>query len=366
MSNRTGEYDADLARNGHPIHKAEQPELNIVTFDELAEKYPRLKPSVIDGIARQGEVVNMIANPKVGKSWLAYLLALCIICGRDWLDTFPVTRGRVLIIDNELHKETISNRIPKVAEALGIHANEYEDHLEILSLRGRLTNFHGIHEVINRIEMGTYQVIITDAYYRMLPEGVSENDNAQIAGIYNTIDKYAAKTDAAWFLIHHATKGSQSEKRVTDVGAGAGSQSRAADAHLVLREHEETGNVVLDAAVRSFPPVKPIVLQWNFPIWTKRADLDPALLKGRLTKGDQRQQDKDAEGKRDIINVLRNWDAETDNEATPNRITEKSPYGGERTRNLLAKLLHSDDVKRKPIIVKHNKTHEYYLPDDNE
>jgi hypothetical protein len=199
----------------------------------------------------------------------------------------------------------------------------------------------------------------------MLPQGTSENDNAQIAGIYNTIDNYAASTDAAWFLIHHSTKGSQSDKRATDVGAGAGSQSRAADCHLVLREHEEAGFVVLDAAVRSFPPVEPIVLEFVFPVWRPVDHLDPGKLKGKLSKNEQRQQDNDAEGCLKIVSILLNWNTNQDGEATPNRIADKSPYGRTRTRNLLSKVLHSGDVIRESITIKGNQTHVYSLAEDS-
>ena len=80
-------------------------------------------------------------------------------------------------------------------------------------------------------------------------------------------------------LVHHSTKGNQSGKAVTDVGAGAGSQSRATDTHLVLRPHEQDGVVVLDAAVRSWPPVMPRCLRWTFPVWTPDDALDPAALR---------------------------------------------------------------------------------------
>lgn len=36
-----------------------------------------LKPVVIDGILRKSEIMNLIAAPKTGKSWLTLHLALC-------------------------------------------------------------------------------------------------------------------------------------------------------------------------------------------------------------------------------------------------------------------------------------------------
>src|SRR5690606_5676173 len=90
---------------------------------------------------------------------------------------------------------------------------------------------------------------------------------------------FADRLGCCFVLIHHSTKGSQSGKSVTDVGAGAGAQSRATDTHLVLRPHEENGVVVLDAAVRSWPPIDPTCLRWSFPVWSVDDSLDPAALK---------------------------------------------------------------------------------------
>ena len=47
-----------------------------------------------------------------------------------------------------------------------------------------------------------------------------------MANIYNQIDWCADQLGCSFVLIHHASKGNQSVKSVTDVGSGAGSQSR--------------------------------------------------------------------------------------------------------------------------------------------
>ena len=114
-----------------------------------------------------------------------------------------------------------------------------------------------------------------------------------MASVYNTIDSYAAHLDCAFVLIHHTSKGNQAMKSVTDVGAGAGAQSRATDTHLVLRPHEERGVVVMDSVVRSFPPVDPVCLRWNFPVWNYDASLDPENLDGKLDEPAKRQEQPD-------------------------------------------------------------------------
>ncbi len=85
--------------------------------------------------------------------------------------------------------------------------------------------------------------------------------------IYNLIDRYALQLGCCFVLIHHSSKGNQSGKAVTDVRTGAGSQSRATDTHLIPRPHEEPGAVVVDAAVRSWPPIEPRCLRWEFPVF---------------------------------------------------------------------------------------------------
>ena len=69
--------------------------------------------------------MNIIAAPKIGKSWLVTGLALALPTGRLWLNTFESQQGQVLLIDHELHAPTIANRIPKVADARGNPLSEY-------------------------------------------------------------------------------------------------------------------------------------------------------------------------------------------------------------------------------------------------
>jgi hypothetical protein len=301
--------------------------------------------------------MNLISVSKVGKSWLVYMLALSVIHARLWLETFQCVGGKVLIIDNELHKATLVNRIRKVAEAMGIEPYEYEDDLDIVALRGNLTDLHGLREVIEQ-SAGTYNMVIVDAWYRMLGN-INESDNGAMTSLYNVADEYAATSGAAWTLVHHSSKGSQSDKRTTDVGSGAGAMSRAADTHLVLREHEDDGLMVLDGKVRSFAPIQPLALRWNFPLWRPDAFADPKLLKGRKSDGEQRQDERDQEGMEVIFDIVAEWNTEVDREPTPNRITEKSPYGTTRSRGLLSKLLHAERVTREPVKLRGQETHIY-------
>jgi hypothetical protein len=335
--------------------------LEIVTFEQLHRDFPRLNPPVIDGLARLGEIINIIANSKFGKSWLVYAVLLCIIAGRRVFDRFSTLQGRCLLIDNELHPQTLSHRIPQVAAELGINFDEYQHLLDILPLRGNLCSLQDLAAgELAKIEPGTYRLIAFDAKYRFATPGVSENDNSAEALFYNLADQIAAQTGAAILFVHHSSKGSQTDKRVVDVGAGAGSQSRAADAHVILREHEEPGVAVLEAAVRSFAPVEPLALRWQFPLWTPDSTVDPAKLKGRLTQQQRQQTDKDREGVDHILTRLRQ------SPATARDLRERTGLSRERQDRLLDLLVSQGRIGSREITKKGNNCREYFIIEPND
>ena len=273
----------------------------ISSSEDIGAAKPTLREPIIEGIVRRGETINLIAAPKTGKSWLAIDLGLAVATGRKWLGNASTQRGDVLLIDNELHRETLAHRIHSVRQAREISVGDSAGFF-YSAVRGRGFHFGNVDRFFDGVGPGQFQLIVLDAYYRFIPPGHSENDNAQVASLYNRIDGWAEELDCAFVLIHHSTKGDQAGKAITDVGAGAGSQSRAADSHLVIRPHECAEHVVLDAVTRSFKPIQPTTLKWTFPVWNAVA-LEPRL-KIEKGRGDQRQENRDAEGVRLIVDWL--------------------------------------------------------------
>ena len=250
------------------------------TLEELDEEFPELHKPLIHGLLREGETMNVIAAPKTGKSWLVMNLALAIALGKDWMG-FPCEQGKVLIIDNELHPNTTAYRFRSMLAKLGIPRSAVNPFLHIENQRGMLETIQSLSAQIEELKKEDYKLIIIDAFYRAVPQGTNENDNGSITALYNLLDRYAGTLNSAFALIHHTSKGNQSQKSVTDVGAGAGAQSRAADTHLVLRPHKEKGVIAVDCAVRSFAPIRPFCLRFDWPVWYRDDDLNPEDLEGK-------------------------------------------------------------------------------------
>lgn len=80
-----------------------------------------------------------------------------------------------------------------------------------------------------------------------------------------------------------------------------------------------------------------------------------------MTKNEERQVDRDREGFIAIAEVLKNWNRD-DGPATPNRLTGQLPFGKDRTRNLLDKMVYAGELESQAIEVRGNKTLDYFLP----
>lgn len=229
---------------------------------------------LIEGLLRRGEVCNIIAAPKVGKSWLVYNIALAVSTGREFLGYKASRPLRVLIVDNELHMEELTWRVGQVADALKC---DPEDNLQFNLLRGSNVDIDALDTKLDECGGSQYDIIVIDAFYRILPKGMSENDNASMTQIYNKLDSLASKNEASIINIHHSSKGNQGDKGVTDVGAGAGAISRAADTHMVIREHVEEKHVVIEAVTRSGLSPAPVAAEFRFPLWIHKPDMDPTV-----------------------------------------------------------------------------------------
>jgi hypothetical protein len=275
----------------------------ILTAGELYDTVDWSLPEpVVDGLCRRGEVMNFISGSKVGKSWAVYQLALSLAVGRPWLG-FETKRGRSLIIDNELMQSNLLGRLARVGHAMQLEKEEWQGQVSILSLRGALLDIDGISRIVEPVQ--GLSLVVIDCLYRALPEGISENDNAQMARVYNRLDKLAGETGAAVVITHHLSKGVQFGKSTTDRGAGAGAVSRAADSHIVLTPHETPGIAVLESALRSFPPHDPIAIAWQWPLWEPAADdIDVSKVQGRRKSGAEKMREESsklAETEREAI-----------------------------------------------------------------
>jgi hypothetical protein len=238
----------------------------------ISSTVPPMRPFVVDGLLRRGEICNFIGASKTGKTWMLYHLIAALASGGEWLGR-KCARSRVLLVDNELHPETAKNRMADVVEALGISKDEFDARVSVAFVRGRMATLEDVEATMRRAGREAFDVIALDAFYRFL-KGVDENANGEMTGVYNHLDRIAEFSGAAIINVHHSSKGDQSNKATTDVGSGAGAIARATDTHLAFLRHMDDGCVVLRGECRSSRRPLAVGLRLNPPFVTVDTSLD--------------------------------------------------------------------------------------------
>lgn len=220
----------------------------------IYKEFKDMRKVIIGGFLRQGETANISAPTKVGKSWIVLNCALSIVKGSSWLG-LPCRKGRVLLLDNELHDETLRNRIKMVNDLPEYHIplDELDNGLEYMSLRGYGYDINNIYSILRDIRPEEFDLIVMDAWYRFQSVGFDENSNGATKDAYNTLDQYTRILNTAFMAVHHTSKGNKAAAEIVDMGSGAGSQNRITDTVMGIKRHSEPKVMVFDFVTRSFP-----------------------------------------------------------------------------------------------------------------
>lgn len=240
----------------------------------LSDPKPLAEP-IIDGGLRRGEVGLWVGGTKTAKSWSIMHWHIAVATGGQCFE-YPCRRGPSLMIDCELALSTNTHRLKRVAELYG---EPDVSSIELVSFRENPITIDGLIPMLERVPPRRFDFITIDPIFKLLPPDADENNNAFIASFFARLIALATKLDCAILCVHHTSKGLQSGKAISDLGAGAGAQSRAVDWHCGLREHAEAGCVSLHTLCRSFPPSEPSVWELTPPSMTARTELDPDALK---------------------------------------------------------------------------------------
>lgn len=303
-----------------------------MSIGTMSQRYPSLRPPVIEGLLRRGETLNIIGAAKAGKSYLAHGLAWAVADGREWLG-HEVVQGRVLILDNELHPETLTHRLCRIANEMMISIDDAANLIDVVPMRGLGVTIGELRARVEDITPAEYALVVLDALYRTLPPGTSENDNAAMMAIYNRLDEYAREWDAAVAVIHHASKGAQGDKSVTDVGAGAGAISRAADSHLIIRPHEEPELAVMECVCRSWMSPPPRSIRYKWPLWGVDHATEPVVRQARSAAS--KRQEAANKAADDEVMALFVGGKRLATSSVVNRVS----FGRERAKTTLARLV---------------------------
>lgn len=250
--------------------------------DFLAEKMPT-PPELIQGVLHQGSKLVLGGGSKSYKTWTLLDLAVSVAHSCPWL-SFTTTKGRVLVLNFELQRPFIQDRLQALARAKAVTIERGQ--IDMWNLRGYASSYDTlIPQVIQRTKDDAYSLIILDPIYKLYGD-TDENSAGAVAKLLNAIERLAVETEAAVAFGAHYSKGNQAGKEAIDRISGSGVFARDPDAILNFTSHEEPGAFVVEATLRNFKPVEPFAVRWDYPLMRRDDGVDPSKLKkaGRRSK----------------------------------------------------------------------------------
>lgn len=245
---------------------------------------------LIRGFCEKGDKVQLVAPPKMKKSFMFLQLGISLSTGMEILGHDIPEKCRVLLVQYEIQPKYFHRRVQFISRAMGIEMADIGDRLLIVNARGKGVI---IDQVSALARQHNVDVIMLDPLYKIF-EG-DENSNQDMAAALATFDKMVEETGAALFYVHHDCKGNAGDRNNTDRGAGGGVQSRDYDSSIILSKHNEhNGAIVVSMPVRNYPELEEFTAVWDDGCF-RRDDTIPAVKETTRSKGRKKNKGKSLE-----------------------------------------------------------------------
>lgn len=254
------------------------------TPKDLSKLIMQRYPVLIEGLLHRGTKMVLGGGSKSYKTWTLLNLALSVATGSKWFGHKCInTDLDVVFLNFEVPHEFFLDRMRNVCRAMEI---EEPENLKIWSMRGVCNDLRLIMLSLKERLTNGCSLICVDPIYKALGDR-DENSAGDIGLMMNEVEAIVEQTGAAVAFGAHYSKGNQAEKDPLDRISGSGVFARDPDTIMGLTAHEEENCFTVHSALRNFPGKEPFVVEWNFPLFTAREDLDANKLKrpGQKTSG---------------------------------------------------------------------------------
>jgi hypothetical protein len=246
-----------------------------------------LPPLVIHYLLHRASKMLLGGNSKGRKTWALMDLALSVATGNDWWG-FHTRKGCVCYVNLELQSAFFEQRMRKIIETKFGGAGQIErGSMFAWHLRGYAKPMSElVGDLLTFLQQHRFTLIIIDPIYKTLPATHgAENDSAIITQLLNDVEAIAVETDAAVLFSSHFSKGDQSEKEAVDRVSGSGAWARDPDSVLTMTPHEDLDSFTVEATLRNLAPIKPFVVKWEYPLFTRQDEADPQKLRRPAGRG---------------------------------------------------------------------------------
>jgi len=171
----------------------------------------------VDRLIPDNGLALVYGRPKVGKTFWALDLALCVATGRDF-HGHKVERGRVTYVAAEGGPARLRDRVAAWLSERGVDERELDGWWELVPARVNLDDPKHVQELLKELD-GPRSLIVFDTLARCMSgdENSQKDMGAAIAGC----DRVRTETGAAVLLVHHEGKDGTKGARGSTVLLGA-------------------------------------------------------------------------------------------------------------------------------------------------
>ena len=206
--------------------------LETMTAEQLQSAPYSPEPFLVEELLPEG--LHILAGaPKIGKSWLALWLCLCVAQGQP-LWNFAVTQGEVLYLSLEDSYRRIQSRLFDLTDDAPqtLHFAIMADTLK-----------HGLEQQIEQflMEHPTTKLVVIDTLQRVRGTGSDSNLYANDYQDIGILKQLADRRHIAILLIHHLRKLHDDDPM--NMISGSTGLSGAADSTFVLQKNSRLANV---------------------------------------------------------------------------------------------------------------------------
>ena len=206
--------------------------LETMTAEQLQSAPYSPEPFLVEELLPEG--LHILAGaPKIGKSWLALWLCLCVAQGQP-LWNFAVTQGEVLYLSLEDSYRRIQSRLFDLTDDAPqtLHFAIMADTLK-----------HGLEQQIEQflMEHPTTKLVVIDTLQRVRGTGSDSNLYANDYQDIGILKQLADRRHIAILLIHHLRKLHDDDPM--NMISGSTGLSGAADSTFVLQKNSRLANI---------------------------------------------------------------------------------------------------------------------------
>jgi hypothetical protein len=249
----------------------------------LGENQPKEPPELVKGVLHQSSKIVVGGTSKGRKTMTLIDLGVSVATGTPWWG-FPTVQGPVCYINFEIQEPFMCKRVNAVCTAKGVKLHSGHEQFMVWNLRGHCEGIENlIADLLAVLRYRKFTLIIIDPIYKALGDR-DENKAGDVASMLNQLERIAVKTGAAVAFGAHYSKGNQALKESIDRIGGSGVFARDPDSILTMTAHEEPEAFTIEATLRNFAPIKPFVVKWEWPLFSRDESLDPEALKKPRSK----------------------------------------------------------------------------------